>query len=94
MIISIRHKRLRRLYESDDPRGVAGDHADKLRRILARLDAAKEAADMDLPSFRLHPLKGNKSGYFAVSVSVNGNWRITFRFERGNAIDVDYLDYH
>ena len=90
--MSVRHKGLRRLYESDDPRGVTGDHADKLRRILARLDAAREAADMDLPGFRLHPLRGNKSGYFAVSV--NGNWRITFRFERGNAIDVDYLDYH
>ena len=90
--MSVRHKGLRRLYESDDPRGVTGDHADKLRRILARLDAAKEAADMDLPSFRLHPLKGNKAGYF--TVSVNGNWRITFRFERGNVVDVDYLDYH
>ena len=92
MIISIRHKGLRRLYETDDPRGVMADHADKLRRILARLDAAREAADMDLPGYRLHSLKGNKSGYFAVSV--NGNWRITFRFERDNATDIDYIDYH
>ena len=92
MIASIRHKGLRRLYETDDPRGVMGDHADKLRRIVARLDAAKEPADMDLPGYRLHPLKGNKAGYFAVSV--NGNWRITFRFEQGNATDIDYIDYH
>ena len=47
---------------------------------------------MDIPGFRLHPLKGRKRGYHAVSVS--GNWRVTFRFEDGNAVDVDYLDYH
>jgi proteic killer suppression protein len=92
MIASIRHKGLRRLYEVDDPRGVSADHADKLRRILARLDAAREAADMDLPGYRLHPLKGNRAGFYAVTV--NGNWRVIFRFERGNAVDVDYIDYH
>ena len=92
MITSIRHKGLRRLYESDDARGVMGDHAVKLRRILARLDAAKEPADMDLPGYRLHPLKGNKTGFYAVGV--NGNWRVIFRLERGNATDIDYIDYH
>ena len=92
MITSIRHKGLRRLYETDDARGVMADYAGKLRRILARLDAAKEPADMDLPGYRLHPLKGNKDGFYAVSV--NGNWRVVFRFERGDTIDIDYIDYH
>ena len=92
MIAAIRHKGLRRLYEMDDPRGVSGDHADKLRRILARLDAARDATDMDLPGYRLHALKGNRKGFYAVTV--NGNWRVIFRFERGIAIDVDYIDYH
>ena len=58
MITTIRHKGLRRLHETDDPRGVMADHADKLRRILARLDASRVAADMDLPGYRLHLLKG------------------------------------
>ena len=78
MITTIRHKGLRRLHETDDPRGVMADHAEKLRRILARLDAAKNATDMDLPGYRLHPLKGVLAGFYAVSV--NGNWRVTFCF--------------
>lgn len=92
MITAIRHKGLRRLHETDDARGVMADHADKLRRILARLDASRTAADMDLPGYRLHPLKGTLAGFYAVTV--NGNWRIVFRFEQGNATDIDYIDYH
>ena len=92
MIIVIRHKGLRRLYEMDDARGVLADHADKLRRILARLDAASAASDMDLPGYRLHALKGTKTGHHAVSV--NGNWRVIFRIAAGNATDIDYVDYH
>lgn len=92
MITAIRHQGLRRLYETDDPRGVIADHADKLRRILARLDASRAAADMDLPGYRLHPLKGVLAGFYAVTV--NGNWRLIFRFEQGSACDVDYIDYH
>lgn len=92
MIVSIRHKGLRRLHEADDPRGVVADHADKLRRILARLDASQNASDMDLPGYQLHSLKGELRGYLAITV--RANWRVIFRFENGNAIDVDYLDYH
>jgi toxin HigB-1 len=92
MIITIRHKGLRRLHETDDPRGVMADHADKLRRILARLDASRAASDMDLPGYRLHALKGSLAGFYAVTV--NGNWRVVFRFEQGSATDVDYVDYH
>jgi proteic killer suppression protein len=92
MIRSFRHKGLRRLYEDDDPSGVNPDHAGKLRNILARLDAARTVADMDLPGFRLHLLKGERKGFHAVTV--RANWRVIFRLEDGGAEDVDYLDYH
>ena len=92
MIRSIRHKGLKRLYEDDDARGVIAEHAAKLRDILARLDAAGTEQDMDLPGFRLHPLKGNVKGLWAVTV--RANWRVIFRFAEGDAVDVDYLDYH
>ena len=92
MIRSIRHKGLKRLYEDDDPRGVILEHARKLRDILARLDTASEAMDMNLPGFRLHSLKGELKGFWAVTV--RANWRVIFRFEDGYAEDVDYVDYH
>jgi proteic killer suppression protein len=92
MIRSIRHKGLKRLYEDDDPRGVIGEHAEKLRDILARLDAAAIAQDMDLPGFRLHPLKGELRGFWAVTV--RANWRVIFHLTDGYVLDVDYVDYH
>jgi toxin HigB-1 len=92
MIGSIRHKGLKRLYEDDDPRGVMAEHVDKLRDILARLDAARKATDMDVPGFRLHPLKGELKGSWAVTV--RANWRVIFRFADPNVFDVDYVDYH
>jgi toxin HigB-1 len=92
VIRSIRHKGLKRLYEEDDPRGVVAEHGPKLRDVLARLDAAGSAADMDLPGFRLHPLKGDFKGFWAVTV--RANWRVIFRFAQGDAVDVDYVDYH
>lgn len=92
MIRSIRHKGLKRLYEDDDHRGVDAAHADKLRDILARLDAARSLADMDLPGFRLHALRGALKGFWAVTV--RANWRVIFRFDGADAIDVDYQDYH
>lgn len=64
----------------------------KLRDILARLDAARTVADLDLPGLRLHSLKGLLSGFHAITV--RANWRVIFRFEDGDAYDVDYLDYH
>jgi proteic killer suppression protein len=92
MIRSIRHKGLRRLHEHDDPGGVIGEHTTKLRDILARLDAAGAVADMDLPGFRLHSLKGELKGFWAVTV--RANWRVIFRFANHDATDVDYVDYH
>ncbi len=76
----------------DDRRGVRGDHADKLGRILARLHAARTVSDMDLPGYRLHLLKGELKGFYAVTVQAN--WGVIFRFADGDALDVDYLDYH
>jgi toxin HigB-1 len=92
VIQSIRHRGLKRLYEDDDARGVLREHAEKLRDILARLDAAGAIADMDLPGFRLHPLKGRYKGFWAVTV--RANWRVIFRFADRDALDVDYIDYH
>jgi proteic killer suppression protein len=92
MIRSIRHKGLKRLYEDDDPRGVIAEHVDKLRDILARLDAARAVTDMDIPGLRLHPLKGEMKGFWAATV--RANWRVIFRFADSDAFDVDYLDYH
>jgi len=92
VIRSIRHKGLKRLYEEDDHRGVMPEHVVKLRDILARLDAARAVSDMDLPGFRLHPLKGQLKGLWAVTV--RANWRVVFRFEEANAFDIDLTDYH
>lgn len=92
MIVSFRHKGLKLVYEKGDRRRLSSEHADKIERILARLDEATEPRNMDLPGFRLHPLKGDLAGYWAVSVS--GNWRIVFRFDGANVRDVDLVDYH
>ncbi len=92
MIRSFRHKGLRRLFEDGEVRGVRAGHAEKVRRILARLHASRSVADMNLPGYRLHPLKGELKGFHAVTVQAN--WRVIFRFADGEAHDVDYLDYH
>lgn len=92
MIRSIRHKGLKHLYEDDDPRGLFAEHVEKVRDILARLDAAATASDLDVPGFRLHRLKGDLSEFWAVTV--RANWRVIFRFENGDAFDVNYVDYH
>jgi toxin HigB-1 len=92
LIRSIRHKGLKRLHEEDDSRGVIAEHAVKLRDVLARLDAARTVSDMDMPGFRLHPLKGREQGLWAVTV--RANWRVIFRFADPDAFDVDYVDYH
>lgn len=92
MIRSFRHKALKALYEKGQTRGLNASWLKKIRAILVRLDASACAADMDLPGLRLHPLKGDRRGSYAVDVS--GNWRIVFRFEGEDAVDVDLTDYH
>jgi proteic killer suppression protein len=90
VIRSFRHRGLKALYEGRTAGRVAPGHVDKLRDILAVLDRSRTAQDMDLPGLRLHALKGVLKGHYSVS----GNWRVTFRFEEGHAVDVDYRDYH
>ena len=92
MIRSFRSRALRRFMERGDERRIPPEHRDAVRDILARLNASAGPNDMDLPGFRLHPLKGDRAGLWAVTV--RANWRIVFRFEDGHALDVDYLDYH
>ncbi len=92
MIRSFRHRGLKRLYERGERRHLRPDQVDKIERILARLDEASDVSNMDLPGFRLHPLKGDLAGFWAVTVSAN--WRVIFRFEDGHAHDVDLVDYH
>lgn len=83
---------MKRLYERGDRSKIQSDLADKVERILARLDQALVIDDMDLPGYRLHSLKGDLKGFWSVSIS--GNWRIIFRFEHGKACDVEMIDYH
>lgn len=92
MIKSFRHKGLRALFESGSAAGVQPNHAAKLRMQLAALDSAQTIDDMSIPGFRLHPLKGTMSGRWSITVS--GNWRVTFEFRDGNAYVLDYEDYH
>lgn len=92
MIKSFRHKGLEKLYRTGSTAGVNPQHAKKLKRQLARLETAEGPQDMNIPGWRLHPLKGWQSGHW--SVTVRGNWRMTFAFEEGDAILVDYRDYH
>ena len=92
MIQSFRHKGLEKFFVSGSKSGIIPEHADKIARILDRLDASISTSDMNLPGYRLHELKGQNDGTW--SVTVNANWRITFKFEGQNAVSVDYQDYH
>jgi proteic killer suppression protein len=92
VIVSFRHKGLETFYRTGSTRGIQAAHASKLRRILGLLDVAQRPQDMNVPSFKLHPLKGDLAGHW--SVWVNGNWRITFRFVESDVELVDYQDYH
>lgn len=92
MIKSFTHKGLSKFFETGSTAGIQPKHAAKLRLILTALDSAEAIGNMDLPGLRLHSLKGNLKGKW--SVTVNGNWRIIFEFENGDAYVVDYLDYH
>ena len=92
MIRSFRHKGLERFYLDGRKAGIQAVHASRLRLQLGRLDAAAGPGDMNLPGWRLHPLKGSLKGLWAVSVS--GNWRLVFAFEGKDVLLVDYLDYH
>ena len=92
MIREFADKGLRRFFEGNDKSGIPPELADKLRRQLDRLDAANTPADMDLPGYGFHELKGQRKETYAVKVT--GNRRLTFRFEDGGAVEVKLEDYH
>jgi proteic killer suppression protein len=92
MIVTFRSKALKRLFEENDRRGVRPDMVNRVRLILGALDVARSIEGMNAATFRLHSLKGDLKGFWAVTV--RANWRIVFRFEDGKAFDVDLIDYH
>ena len=92
MIRSFKHRGLKRLYERDDRSGIRPDLLETVERILTLLDSATSPQALDIPRYHLHPLKGDLKGFW--SVTVQANWRIIFRFEGGDAFDVELIDYH
>jgi proteic killer suppression protein len=92
MIRSFQHRGLERYFKRSDHRGIPAQFAARLSRILDRLDGIARPEDMNLRGYRFHPLKGKRRGAYAVNVS--GNWRVTFRFKEGDAVDVNLEDYH
>ena len=92
MIQTFRHRGLKRLYERGDFSRVRADQAERIALALADLDEADKLPDLNLPGYRLHPLKGDQKGFW--SISIFANWRIIFRLEEGNVYDVDLVDYH
>jgi toxin HigB-1 len=92
MITSFRHKGLEKFYHTGSRSGIQAVHAGRLRLILSLLDASMTVEDLNVPALRLHRLKGEKRDIWAVTVQAN--WRVTFRFVAGNAELVDYEDYH
>lgn len=93
MIKSFKHKGLKRLFEKNEAQGIPSAQARKILDVFAALDTAEEAGEVGLfPGWRLHPLKGDLKGFW--SITITGNWRVIFRFEKGDAYDLDLIDYH
>jgi proteic killer suppression protein len=92
MIKSFKHKGLQDFYEKGNLSGIQAQHKQKIKMQLVALDTATLIDDLDLPGFRLHPLKGAMKGLW--SIEVNKNWRITFEFKAGDVYVVNYEDYH
>jgi toxin HigB-1 len=92
VIKSFKRKGLQRFYESGSTAGIQSAHRKRLRMQLTALNTATTITDMDIPGYKLHKLKGSRKAIWSISVS--GNWRITFNFEDGNAYIVNYEDYH
>lgn len=92
MIKSFKHKGLQVFFETGSKKGIQAKHASKLRMQLAALDTAQVIEDIDIPGYRLHQLKGQRKDIW--SITVNGNWRVTFEFKNGDVYIVNYEDYH
>jgi len=92
MIKTFKHKGLRLYFETGSTRGIQVKHAARLRMQLVALNTAMEVSDLDIPGYKLHPLKGDRKGIWSITVS--GNWRLTFEFRDGHSYLLDYEDYH
>ena len=92
MIKSFRHKGIEAFFRNGSKAGIQPHHAERLSRQLIKLDIAKTAEDMNVPGWRMHSLAGDLSGHH--SVWVNGNWRLTFKFDGQDVLLIDYQDYH
>lgn len=92
MILGFKHRGLRRLFERNDRSQIGAEIVNRVENILATLDAADTLQALDLPGYRPHRLKGDRKGFWAVTV--RANWRVVFRFENGDALDVELVDYH
>jgi len=92
MIQTFRHRGLKRLYERGDASRVRADQAERIALTLADIDAAGKPSDLDLPGYRLHPLRGRVREFWSISISAS--WRVIFRFDEGDAYDVNLVDYH
>ncbi len=92
MIRTFRHRGLKRLFQRNDASGLSAERVSRIEDVLAHLDSATRPADLDLPGYRLHRLRGGLKGFWSVTIS--GNWRIVFRVDDGDVYDVDLLDYH
>ena len=92
MIKTWKHKGLKDFFETGSTKGIPAKHSKRIRRVLDAIDTAAEITELDIPGFDLHELKGDRKGTWAITVT--GNWRITFKFNNGDAYDVNYEDYH
>lgn len=92
MIKTWKHKGLKKFFDTGNKSDITSSHEKRLKIILQRLNAASSPSDMNTPSMRFHKLQGDLKNFY--SVTVNGNWRVIFKFDSTNAIDVDYIDYH
>ena len=92
MIKSFKHKSIERFFKTGSKAGIQAVHGPRLARQLSALNATRKGEDMNRPGWGWHLLRGSLAGHW--SVSVNGNWRLTFTFENGDAVLVDYQDYH
>ena len=92
MTLSFKHRGLKRLFQRSDRSLIGADLIHRIENIQSTLDAANTPQALNLPGYRLHKLRGNRVGYWAVTV--RANWRIIFRLQNGDAFDVDLVDYH
>ena len=92
IVRTFRHRGLKRLFQRNDASGLSAEQVGRIEDVLAHLDSATRPADLDLPGYRLHRLRGGLKGFWSVTIS--GNWRIIFRVEDGDVYDVDLVDYH